>query len=201
MIDITETDEVDKMLAMLKNRSFAVKMHKRISSNAAKVKEGQLHGASKMRMALRLLTNLLTVKRYIYIILYVCTYSDLDTNVYTYNDLDTIKYTYTDLDTILCTYSDLDIIVYTCRDLDTIAYIYIDLDTIVYTCSDLNTVMTFSERTETPSLELSLLGDLLLKKDIHELPWFQHVLLDLVIVVNAFLSSESYWEEGVSEPV
>ncbi|KAF6036508.1 STK36 [Bugula neritina] len=129
LIDITETDEVDKMLAMLKNRSFAVKMHKRISSNAAKVKEGQLHGASKMRMALRLLTNLLTVK------------------------------------------------------------------------SDLNTVMTFSERTETPSLELSLLGDLLLKKDIHELPWFQHVLLDLVIVVNAFLSSESYWEEGVSEPV
>ncbi|XP_067934928.1 serine/threonine-protein kinase 36-like [Watersipora subatra] len=129
LIDITETDEADKMLAMLKNRSFAVKMHKRISSSAAKVKEGQLEGASKMRMALRLLTNLLTVK------------------------------------------------------------------------SDLNTVMTFSERTDTPNLQLSLLGDMLLKKDIHELPWFQHVLLDLVIVVNAFLSSEAYWEEGVSDPV
>ena len=64
LIDITETEEVDKMLAMLKNRSFAVKMHKRISTSAAKLKEGQLEGASKMRMALRLLTNLLTVKRY-----------------------------------------------------------------------------------------------------------------------------------------
>ena len=64
LIDITETEEVDKMLAMLKNRSFAVKMHKRISTSAAKLKEGQLEGASKMRMALRLLTNLLTVKRH-----------------------------------------------------------------------------------------------------------------------------------------
>lgn len=63
LVDITETDEPDKILAMLKNRSFAVKMHKRINSNAAKVKDGQLEGASKMRMALRLLTNLLTTKR------------------------------------------------------------------------------------------------------------------------------------------
>lgn len=67
--------------------------------------------------------------------------------------------------------------------------------------SDLTTVMTFSERTETPQLQLSLLGEMLLKKDIHALPWFQHVLLDLVIVVNAFLSSETYWEHGVSDPV
>jgi len=61
--------------------------------------------------------------------------------------------------------------------------------------------MTFSERTETPQLQLGILGDLLLQREIHELPWFQHVLLDLVIVVNAFLSSESYWEEGVKQPV
>ena len=61
--------------------------------------------------------------------------------------------------------------------------------------------MTFSERTETPNLQLSLLGELLLKKNKHELPWFQHVLLDLVIVVNAFLSSESYWQQGVTDPV
>ena len=67
--------------------------------------------------------------------------------------------------------------------------------------SDLTTVMTFSERTETPNLQLSLLGELLLKKNKHELPWFQHVLLDLVIVVNAFLSSESYWQQGVTDPV
>lgn len=61
--------------------------------------------------------------------------------------------------------------------------------------------MTFSERTETPQIQLGLLGDLLLKKDIQELPWFQHVLLDLVIVVNAFLSSEEYWTEQVADNV
>lgn len=56
-------EEPEKILAMLKNRSFAIKMHKRINNNAQKVKDGQLEGASKMRMALRLLTNLLTAKR------------------------------------------------------------------------------------------------------------------------------------------
>ena len=61
--------------------------------------------------------------------------------------------------------------------------------------------MTFSERTETPQLQLGLLGDMLMKTDIQQLPWFQHVLLDLVIVFNAFLSSESYWQEGVPDKV
>jgi len=50
---------------MLRNRSFAIKMHRRIQESAAMVKKGQLEGASKMRMALRLLTNLLTVKTYV----------------------------------------------------------------------------------------------------------------------------------------
>ena len=57
-----ETDP-ENSLKLMNDSTFTAKLKKRIKSCADQVKEGGLEGASKLRTALRVTMNLLTLKR------------------------------------------------------------------------------------------------------------------------------------------
>lgn len=139
-LDITESDDNEKSMAMLKNKSFATRFRAAFHSSSSELVKCVLEGASRTRLLLRLLANLLSVQ------------------------------------------------------------------------CDVGVTLTFCQRVDCPQMQLQALRSIAYSGNstqrsgggtgaLLQQPWCQHVVVDLIVTIHAFLATGSCWEPSTPEIV